>query len=68
MVSHDGEYEWVHLIPARSVPQLRRALGVRWHTDVMRDLAARWRGPATYELERRLNELYERGATDVHVF
>jgi hypothetical protein len=65
MVSPDGEYEWAHVIPPGSVRRLRRALGVPWHTDLMSDLATRWTGPATYELERRLGELHEVGDTYV---
>ena len=55
-VNSDGEYEWVKVVPAEHVPALMRLLGAAADADVLDELAARWTGPGSYELERRIRE------------
>ena len=54
-VSGDGEYEWETVVPAGHVPALLRALDAPADADVLEELAARWTGPASYDLERRIS-------------
>jgi hypothetical protein len=55
-VSSDGEYEWENVVPAAHIPALLEALGAPADADILAELAARWTGPASYELERCLRE------------
>ena len=55
-VSSDEEYEWVQVVPAARIPELLHVLGAAADVDVLDELAARWTGPGSYELERLLRE------------
>lgn len=68
VVSPDGEYEWFYDVPAASVPQLRSALGTAPGTDLMDDLAARWCGLASHDLEVHLSALRHSGAISLTVW
>ncbi len=52
----DGEYEWVWKVSADKLAELLRALGADPGADVLDELAARWSGEASFELERLLSE------------
>ncbi len=56
IVAPDGEYEWVWVVAADEVNELLGTLDAPPDTDVLNELAARWTGEASYELERRLRE------------
>jgi hypothetical protein len=64
-VSSDGEYEWVQVVAADKLPQLLRVLGAEPDADVIDELAGRWNGVRSYELERLLRET---GLSTIHVF
>jgi hypothetical protein len=64
-VSSDGEYEWVRVVAADKLPELLRVLGAEPDADVIEELAARWSGAGSYELERLLRET---GLSTIHVF
>lgn len=53
-VSPDGEYEYVTIIAAADVPRFVELAGGTPGHDVLRLLADRWNGPASFELERML--------------
>ncbi len=53
-VSPDGEYEYVTTIAAVDVPRFVELAGGTPGHDVLRLLADRWSGPASFELERML--------------
>jgi hypothetical protein len=55
-VSGDGEYEFVYEVAADKVPALLQALGAERDADVLDELAARWTGAASHELERILRD------------
>ena len=56
MVSSDGEYEWEQVVPAAHLPTLRSLLDVPTGADILDELAARWTGAASYDLERRIRD------------
>lgn len=55
IISPDGEYEWHEVISADDVPRLVALLGGAPGDDVLAVLE-RYRGTASYELERLLRE------------
>ncbi|SNR31230.1 hypothetical protein [Blastococcus mobilis] len=54
VISSDGEYEWETVVPTAHIPALLRALDAPADADILDELAARWTGPASYDLERRI--------------
>ncbi|OBF41674.1 hypothetical protein A5724_04905 [Mycobacterium sp. ACS1612] len=54
MISSDGEYEYFYTIAAENVPALVIALGGEPGTDIIDLLAQRYRGDASYQLEREI--------------
>ncbi|MCZ2826077.1 MULTISPECIES: hypothetical protein [unclassified Modestobacter] len=64
-VSSDGEYEWVQVVAADKLPELLQILGADPAAGVIEELAARWSGAGSYQLERLLRET---GLSTVHVF
>ena len=56
IVRPDGEYEWTWTVSAAQIPELLRVLGAEAGADILEELSARWSGPASYDLERRLRE------------
>lgn len=56
LVGDDGEYEWVSTIRAGRLPELLHILGAGPDDDVLDELAARWTGESSYELESRIRE------------
>ena len=55
-VSPDGEYEWEKVIAEEHVPTLLALLGAPADADILDELAARWTGRGSYELERHIRE------------
>ncbi len=55
-VSSDGEYEWEKVVPAEHLPALLRALDAPDDADILEELATRWTGAASYDLERRIRD------------
>ena len=56
MVSSDGEYEWEQVVPAEHIPTLLAALDAPAGAAILDELSARWSGPASYDLERRIRD------------
>lgn len=55
-VSADGEYEYFKTVAAADVPRLVELAGGEPGENVLKLLARRWSGPASFELERTLRE------------
>lgn len=55
-VSDDGEYEYFLEMSATDLPRLLELLGAPSGGDVLAELASNWSGPASYELERMIDE------------
>jgi hypothetical protein len=53
-VSGDGEYEWETVVPDAHIPALLAVLGAPAGADILDELAERWTGQASYDLERRI--------------
>jgi hypothetical protein len=56
MVSSDGEYEWEKVVPAAHIPTLLSLLDAPAGADILDELAARWTGARSYDLERRIRD------------
>ncbi len=56
LVGNDGEYEWEKVIAKEDIPALLTLLNASVDADILEELAARYTGRGSYELERRLRE------------
>jgi len=55
-VSDDGEYEWEKIIAKEHIPALLALLGAPAEADILNELATRWTGRASYDLERHIRD------------